>query len=548
MHSVNFGKHHEPGFVLQKSEDLLIVRSCPGCDLYHPHNSAVVAKALRGARSMMNMIQSGVQVFKVPAAAQSLKERIALLRTLKAVRFAGKVMVNPATQEPVIYTENIFIKFVDTLNTQDCLSILASEGLSIKEQVPYATNAYFVTPGEGIGTQVFALATALLSSPEVDYCHPELLRQKRKRGIHPNQWHLKKTTHTNGAEIDASANVEAAHYLSQGEGVIIAVIDDAIDIDHPEFAGDDKIVAPYNFGAGDSVYDPRPLKGRDENHGTSVAGVACANGLEGASGVAPAARLMPLKQSEVLGDKNEALAFYWASEQGADIICCSWGPSDGAWDWPNDPRHRSIDPLPASTRLALEYATNKGRKGKGCVIFFAAGNGGEPVDNDGYASNKYVSAVAACNDQGRRSVYSDHGLAILCSFPSNDFPSRLRPVEEHPLTPGIRTTDIVGDLGYSSGTAGDPQGNYADDFGGTSSACPGAAGVAALMLSLNPNLSRVEVVTIMADTCDKIGHPSDGPLGEYDANGRSHYYGYGRLNARRAVDLVLKQLLDGHPV
>jgi len=73
----------------------------------------------------------------------------------------------------------------------------------------------------------------------VEYCHPELIRPRARKTIFPQQWHLKKTT-INGVTVDAHANVEAAHQVTRGEGVTIAVID----TDHPEFASAGKIVAP----------------------------------------------------------------------------------------------------------------------------------------------------------------------------------------------------------------------------------------------------------------------------------------------------------------
>ncbi|HEY9659364.1 MAG TPA: proprotein convertase P-domain-containing protein, partial [Allocoleopsis sp.] len=157
------------------------------------------------------------------------------------------------------------------------------------------------------------------------------------------------------------------------------------------------------------------------------------------------------------------------------------------------------------------------------------GNGNESVDNDGYASNPKVIAVAACNDQSKRSAYSDFGRAVWCAFPSNDgIPS---------LTPGIWTTDRTGITGYNPGntTQGDTAGNYTNSFGGTSSACPGAAGVVALVLARNPDLRGDQVREILKQCCDKI----DTAGGQYDATGRSPFYGYGRLNARKAVELAV---------
>ena len=199
---------------------------------------------------------------------------------------------------------------------------------------------------------------------------------------------------------------------------------------------------------------------------------------------------MPIRLASGLGSQREAEAFKWAADNGADVISCSWGPQDGRWWDQTDPRHAQVVPLPASARLAIDHVTANGRGGKGCVVLFAAGNGNESVDNDGYASYAKVIAVAACNDRGRRSVYSDFGNAVWCAFPSSDF-GHAPFNQPDPLTPGIWTTDRHGGAGYNVGQAadGDAAGDYTNSFGGTSSACPGAAGVAALVLSVNPALT-----------------------------------------------------------
>jgi subtilisin family serine protease len=149
-------------------------------------------------------------------------------------------------------------------------------------------------------------------------------------------------------------------------------------------------------------------------------------------------------------------------------------------------------------RHESRYATDKGRDGRGCLICWAAGNGAESVDNDGYASYERVIAVAACNDSGTRSLYSDFGDAVWCCFPSNH--------GEESLTPGIWTTDRGGRDGYNPGntTLGDPAGNYTSSFGGTSSACPGVAGVAALVLSRNGDLRWDDVRDLLKRSCDRI--------------------------------------------
>jgi subtilisin family serine protease len=354
------------------------------------------------------------------------------------------------------------------------------------------------------------------------------------RTIFAQQWHLKTTT-INGQTVAASVNVEAGHAMTQGEGVTIAVIDDGFDLAHEEFSSSGKITAAQDFQSSDN--DPSP--GFDDNHGTACAGVACADGHFGASGVAPKARLMPLRMPLSLNSQRLADAFVWAADHGADVISNSWGPPDGPWFRPDDPQHLRSFALPDNMRLAIDYAANNGRGGKGCVILFAAGNGNESVDLDGYASYEKVLAVAACNDRGKRSVYSDFGDAVFCCFPSNDFgfPPESRP---EPLTPGIWTVDRTGRAGYNPDpdtgqTAGDTDLKYTNGFGGTSSACPGAAGVAALVIARNPALRRQEVKEVLRQACDRI----DPQGGNYDAHGHSKKYGFGRLNAETAVRLAL---------
>ncbi len=535
MPQVFFGRKGEPGFTLEDSPDLIVVRTHSGRSL--TRSAAPVATPLSAqladGRLVLEFPEAGVEVYRVPVSrgARSLEARKAALRAAPDVRFAGGVLQDSKTKAPVIYTENLFVKFIDSAEPRRCEEVLRQAALTVKDQPTYAVNAYFVAAPEGSGQQVFVIAELLLQRPDVEYCHPELLRERRPKALFAAQWHLKKTR-IGGVLIDAHAHVEAAHALTRGARTTVCIIDDGIDIDHPEFAARGKIVAPREVLQKNA--DPRPrLKGN--NHGTACAGVAVAGGRVGASGVAPAARLMPLRLQAGLGSHAEAEAFRWAADQGADVISCSWGPPDGDWWDASDPAHQAVDQVPAHTRLAMDYAATRGRAGKGCVLFFAAGNGNELVDNDGYASHTTVIAVAASNDRGQRAVYSDFGQAVWCSFPSSDFelPETRHPA---PLTTGIWTTDRVGAAGYNPGQVqdGDAAGLFTNSFGGTSSAAPGAAGVAALVLSANPALTREQVKDILKRACDRI----DPEGGQYDAQGHSPFYGWGRLNALRAVELA----------
>ncbi|HEV7406072.1 MAG TPA: S8 family serine peptidase [Chthoniobacteraceae bacterium] len=536
MPTIRLGRKDEPSIELTKSTDLLAVRTRSTRSLRAGPVPAAAADELSDGHLVVAFPEAGVEVYRLPVqrGARSLVDRKAALQAAPDVRFAGGVFTD-AGGEPVLYTENLFIKFHDQVAPETCREVLREAGLTIKREVTYALNSYFAAAPEGIGEKIFDLATGLLQREDVEFCHPELLWRRVRRAIAPQQWHLR-TTSVDGVNVAASANVELAHGLTQGEGIVIAIIDDGVDVDHPEFASAGKIVAPRDVTLGTDNPRPKdPFSSEPDNHGTACAGVACADGVAGASGVAPKAKLMPIRLMSGLGSQQEADAFAWAVDHGADVISCSWGPPDGPWFRPNDPSHANVFPLPASTRLALNHATDAGRGGKGCVILFAAGNGNESVDNDGYSSYERVIAVAASNDRGKRCVYSDFGNAVWCSFPSSDFAFQPENRPE-PLTPGIWTTDRHGAAGYNSGRVdlGDAAGNYTNSFGGTSSAAPGAAGVAALVLSRNPELRWQEVRDILRRACDRI----DPQGGQYNAQGRSRFYGFGRLNAESAVQLA----------
>ena len=525
MVQIHFGGKQGVTVDYQSSDEYLVVRTMRRNPVARAAMTARARALVAGMEATTRFTAAGVEILR--ARDVDAREARAVLKEEADLEFAGRALVDPATKTPLAYTENIFIKFRDDVAAEQLTALVAGlkYGLAVKRRLDFARNAYFLGAPDGTGQNVFAIAEELLQASEVELCHPEIVRERARKAGYPQQWHLASTV-IGGQAVEAHANVQAAWALSEGEGVVIAIIDDGVDIDHPEFDVGEKVVAPYDVT--EDRPDPRPYYA-DDRHGTACAGVATAAGVLGAAGVAPKAKLMPIRLASGLGSMDEADAFYWALRNGADVISCSWGPVDGTWWNPTDPRHNLKVPLPDNTRLAIDAAATSGRAGRGCIVLFAAGNGNESVDNDGYASHETVIAVAACNDRGTRSAYSDFGEAVWCSFPSSH--------GEPSLTPGIWTTDRSGPLGYNDGRAslGDERGYFTNSFGGTSSACPGVAGVAALVLAANSWLTRLEVRDILKNCCDKI----DPTGGKYDAQGHSTAYGWGRLNAERAVRLAL---------
>jgi subtilisin family serine protease len=523
--SYRYGGRSGPVHGLKEDPSLIVVRTKDRKPLSRAGLSRSALGILGSFTPVVRFSVAGVEVLRSATGEKrkALRDRARkVLGDEENVQFAGRVLSDPNSTLPVLYTENLFVKFEDSVKPTTMKRALRKAGLTLRRELPYAKGACFASAPAGCGRDVFGIAASLFDDDRVELAHPELVRHRALRSAAPQQWHLHKTR-ISGQTIDQHADVVAAWGATEGEGVTIAVIDDGVDTDHQDFSGAGKVVHPRDVTRRVNSAKPWYI---DDNHGTACAGVACANGLHGASGVAPKARLMPVRLYSGLGSIEEADAFYWAAQHGADVISCSWGPADGRWWDDDDPQHDVVVPIPDSTRAAIDWATTHGRNGKGCMITWAAGNGNEPVDNDGYASYEKVVAVAACNDRGTKSAYSDTGDALWCSFPSNDFGSGV-------LTPGIWTTDRSGGAGYNAGaphSSGDDDGNYTEDFGGT-----GAAGVAALVIARNPELGWEQVKDVLKRSCDQI----DAGGNEYDASGHSKKYGFGRLNARTAVDLAL---------
>jgi subtilisin family serine protease len=324
------------------------------------------------------------------------------------------------------------------------------------------------------------------------------------------QWHLDNTGQ-GGRVADADIDATAAwRYTLGSPDVLIAVLDDGVETGHPDLAAN--IAGPgRDFTADPPRADANPQTSADR-HGTAVAGVAAArgdNGL-GVSGVCPRCRILPIR---IYGSSNlgTAAAFRYAVEQGADIITNSWG-------YTRDVPFAADD----AVRDAIDEAAHTGRSGRGTLIVFGMTN--EVVDNcsgarQDISSLDSVVAVGVSNHNGDVGG-SGFGGCI-------DLVAPAKPKDR--TTIGIMTTDRTGIDGH---TADD----YYSGFGGTSAAAPIVAGVAGLLLSLNPNLTRGDLQRILEHTAEKI----DPARAAYDKRGFSERAGYGRVNAARALVPTVK--------
>ncbi|RYD39800.1 MAG: hypothetical protein EOP83_36220 [Verrucomicrobiaceae bacterium] len=275
---------------------------------------------------------------------------------------------------------------------------------------------------------------------------PQLLRQMQKRAIpddpfFANQWHLNNTGQGNGT-TGIDANVLGAWDLNvKGKDVTIAIVDDSFETTHEDlFPNTQAVSTGVHFDFNDFDNDPAPDFFSGDAHGVAVGGVAAGRGNNaiGISGSAPEAQMVGLRLiSGPSTDLDTASALFW-QPVGTPVHVSnnSWGPFDGA----------GIGGPGLLSRQALEDAALLGRDGLGQVTVFAAGNGlmsNDDANLDGYANSRFVLAVAAVDNRGLQSWYSEPGANILVAAPSNGG------------TRGIFTTDVTGDGGYNPG-AGEP--------------------------------------------------------------------------------------------
>ena len=476
--------------------------------------------------------------FEMVSAKRGIESKLEKMRAMPEVASGSHVwqVEDDGGAPPLIPSGNLYIEFTDKCDEDDRNEILIDLGLRVKEVVDASTIRVSVTPHSPNPIKCAVLLQK--NKKMIKIAEPEFITVPAERFSPPGgtyintQWHLDNT----GSSIPiidipnavfsaqqfrkgADAKVKAAWAELQSLGssnIKIAVIDTGFATQHPQLYGDgSKVRFPFNAATRSS--DVSPLVRYSDgsvgvaSHGTSCAAVAAGyTDGRGIIGAAPNARIIPIKL-DILSDDAIKNALEHALLNGADIISCSLG-------FPQ--------PMSLSTYISnyIHKLATEGRNGKGIPMFFAAGNANpysnnQPRQVSDFAANPNVICVTASNSLDVRSSYSFYGPnAFLCAPTDGD--------------QGVAITTATCDIdGGNNVVVG-----YKSSFGGTSSATPLVAGVCALILSVNPNLNLGQIRGILAQSCDKIG-----PAGTYGTNNHSPYYGYGRVNAHKAVLLARAQ-------
>ena len=341
-----------------------------------------------------------------------------------------------------------------------------------------------------------------------------------------NQWHLhRQLPAASDYDPRSSARCEEAWQLLGNFGqsdVVVGVTDDGCQLDHPDFNSANKF-AGWGYFEGNTLFRrgdvgamPAKMHQAGSNHGTSCAGVIAAEvDAEATVGVAAGCRLAPIKWESsgprlFISDSKLTAALRYLDSR-VDVISNSWGG-------------RPTTRWAATTKsLIVRMSLTGGRRGKGVVFLWAAGNENCPVHHTSSQDVPFTSGVdptgrfwigvqtskafvnelvaipgvlhiAALSSTAQRSHYSNYGAGIdLTAASSNSHAYRRLSL------PGRGITTATGVSRVTSG------------FGGTSSATPLVAGVAALVISANPALTAAEVISLLKQTASKDLNMQDWP-------------------------------------
>ena len=496
---------------------------------------------------------------------ERLETLIATARSHPSVQFASHVyrlQVSPRTW--LYLTEQITVQFAPMVTPAQIQVITQSYGLSPGKPLEGIPNTFIFTVMPAAIENPVKIANRLMTNSEVLTAEPNVVVEtaalyRPKDPMFPQQWHLAETT---GADTrpNAHISVDRAWDVTRGtRSIVIAVTDDGFDLDHPDLQGLGKIIAPKDLKSKDAV--PLPTAA-EENHGTACAGLAIGEENQaGIVGVAPGCGFMPIRTTGFLDDEAIEELFLGAMKAGAAVISCSWSPA------------AIYFPLSLRQRNALTQAATQGRGGKGCVIVFSAGNANRPVSGtideknwprnavsgptdwlSGFGVHPDVMTVSASTSLNTKAAYSNWGTHIAIAAPSNNAPPNMALPEVGTVSTGPTINTSLPGRGMvtsdRTGTAGYNSAEYTNTFGGTSSSCPVVAGVVGLVLSVNPNLTAREVRQILQQTADKITDSNPDPqlglrYGTYDNQGHSQWFGYGRINAHKAVLEAQRRLWQG---
>ncbi|MBK7142831.1 MAG: S8 family serine peptidase [bacterium] len=419
--------------------------------------------------------------------------------------------------------KRLCVRFNDDITPDSAENIAQSLNVILIGEIPGMHNVYTAYNASVNGSYTVNIANTLHLHPSTVYAHPSIGGRFERTAYRTFDFYATYQPHLK--RVIGELNVRSVwDFGGLTRSMTVAVIDDGVasheDLPVGKIDRGIDFYGGVNFG--DIDMDPSP--GVSEAHGQGCAGIIAAlHTTDSASGqlessgmisIGPRTRILPIKIFSDDGDAFEtgaeaALAIVWAYQNGADVLSNSWSADT---PWMDDP----------TLSDAIHRAVAFGRNGRGCPVFFSSGNG--YFSNCQYPSNlPFVFAVGASHHTSDRYWdYSSYGPELDALAPSGNWTNE-----------SVWSLDQMGSNGYNPSLMSDclPQSNnqnYDCHFGGTSAACPIAAGIAALLLAKDSTLSAEAIYYIIRESADTalawgaIAPPND-------------RYGYGVVNAFNAI-------------
>jgi subtilisin family serine protease len=311
------------------------------------------------------------------------------LRARRNVDFAYPVWIDSKRGGRLLLTDEVIVRLKQDRASAPVREMLKARGLSIAREIAAGSGVFVLRLSEPKKADPLAVSRALYRSGLVDWAEPNFVQELQKDylandPLFAEQWYLNNSGQ-NGGTVGADARLAGAWDLEKGSRAItIAVIDDGVQLSHPDLAPniytnrreipgngiDDDLngfpddVHGWNFLYNNKNVNPSGDDEDGDNHGTAVAGVAAARGdnSAGISGACPNCTILPVKISDEgdwADDSSIASAIVYAGTM-ADVLSISWGGSESS----------------AVIEFALQYANTIGRDEKGAVIVASSGNAG----------------------------------------------------------------------------------------------------------------------------------------------------------------------------
>ncbi|KAJ8914185.1 hypothetical protein NQ315_015958 [Exocentrus adspersus] len=317
------------------------------------------------------------------------------------------------------------------------------------------------------------------------------------------QWYLRDTrTRYDLPKLDLNV-IPVYDAGISGKGVRISILDDGIEYTHDDLKDNYDPEISWDCNEDDDDPLPRYEITKSNSHGTRCAGEVAMTANNGKCGVGIAfnAKIGGVKMLDgLVTDRIEGTALGYAQNL-VDIYSASWGPSDDG---------KTVDGPGRLAREALERGVTKGRGGKGCIYVWASGNGGIKNDNcncDGYLASPYTISIGSASQKGEFPWYGEACASTLAvTYSSGAYKDQM-----------IATTDLNNGCTIK--------------HTGTSASAPLAAGIIALALEANPNLTWRDVQHLIVWTSE-LAPVADNPGWQQNAAGLwfNNRFGFGLMN------------------